>query len=510
MSNSQQIYNQYLTYYNAFTADIYAIDQLPYSQRSQANVVQDRATIVAQQALLGTIYQADYSTKTLDQFVADCTTVVNTVSAAYTNAMGGSTNPYSLPIQQDYANAQTIAAQLVSTMDGNETIFSSPSSLQATLTSLQTQINQMPAGPAQLKAQQDWNAANAALTALTKAITTAGPQFTVLQGQLASIENSGGLLDQLDALASLSNPTVDDLDQANTLLATIQGVQTALQTFQSGLMAAVSSAYSTELADIQTVKTDIRPTPPPPAPGTVEHSTWMPLWTYNSGNFPVPQGVTLVNLFVGGLTVDGSGNPALGALEDMTLPLLSQFVSDCQAANPPVAVKLSIGGSGGLYGNCWDNLTADNISAYATLLVNFCHTYGLVGIDFDYEEFKSTNQEQLVGQLIQQFKAQDSNLQTSLCTNAGFGTQYPWQAVVQTICDASKNASGQCGVDKLYIMSYTDPLSQEEPWIDGWYSWMNTTYGFTPSQIGVGIDNFDSNSYDIGQFAAKIAQTMHL
>ena len=170
----------------------------------------------------------------------------------------------------------------------------------------------------------------------------------------------------------------------------------------------------------------------------------------------------MLNVFVGELTFDSSGNPTLGGFGNMTLPQLSAFTAYCKAQVPPIAVKVSIGGSGGMYDNTWNTLTTANIPAFAQGMANFCHTYGLVGVDFDYEEYASAEQETLVGTLIKEFKAIDPTFQTSLCTNAGFGPNFPWQAVVQNILNAATIAPGNCAVDRLYVMSYYDPMTKKK------------------------------------------------
>jgi hypothetical protein len=100
--------------------------------------------------------------------------------------------------------------------------------------------------------------------------------------------------------------------------------------------------------------------------------------------------------------------------------------------------------------------------------------------------------------LIRDFKEIDPKFQTSLCSNAGFST---WQGAVKNILDGAMDASGNCAVDRLYIMSYYDPLNNEEAWIMQWASWLKDNYHFAPSQITVGLDDTDAHAYDITQFA---------
>lgn len=241
-----------------------------------------------------------------------------------------------------------------------------------------------------------------------------------------------------------------------------------------------------------------------PPSSAVEHSAWYIDWTswFNGPPFVIPSQNNVLNIFVGQLMFDTNGNPTLGGFGNLNLSQLDAFTAYCAAQNPPIAVKVSIGGSGGMYDRCWDLLTSSNVQSFAQGMVNFCHAHGLAGVDFDYEEFASPNQENLVGILIKEFKALDPNLQTSLCTNAGFGPNFPWQAIVQTILDAATISSGNCAVDRLYIMSYYDPIESEKNWILGWANWLEQNYGFTPARISVGIDDFDAHAYDPVVFAA--------
>jgi hypothetical protein len=50
-------------------------------------------------------------------------------------------------------------------------------------------------------------------------------------------------------------------------------------------------------------------------------------------------------------------------------------------------------------------------------------------------------------------------------------------------------------------MSYYNPLADEEGWVTQWASWLKTNYNFAPSQVTVGLDDFDANAYSIADFA---------
>lgn len=490
------VYNQFVAYWNAFNADINAIDQLPPAQRNQPNVMADRATIISLQDPLYAVYQQDLNAP-LAQFQQDCAQINARALAAFNNAMGN--NPIQQQIQADYTTAQALCTSLGTSLGTDKNTLNSYAALQSTIAGLQTQINSLPPGPQRNKAQSDLGIAQEGLTIFASAISSAQPTFNNLQLRLDQINTpTTGTLAQLQALAALQNPTQDDLTLANQLLATIQSLQTDLQAFESsrGLMGIVNSDLAMVNSEIQAVQNDIRPTPPP---GRIEHACWYIDWT-TWDNFPIPQGVNTVNIFVGQIALDQSGNPTINGFGDMSIPQINAFAADCQAKG--IAVKVSIGGGGGSYDDCWDVLNSGNISAFAEMLVNFCHDNQLAGIDFDYEEFNAA-QEPLVGSLIRQFKALDPALQASLCTNAGSS----WQTDIKRILDASVDPiTGKCPLDRLYIMSYYDSLSSEEAWIDNWAAWAQQNYGLTASQITVGIDDYDAHAYDIGAIAQFAGQ----
>jgi hypothetical protein len=247
--------------------------------------------------------------------------------------------------------------------------------------------------------------------------------------------------------------------------------------------------------------------PQPPVQAGIEHSAWYIDWTswFNGPPFVIPTDVNLLNLFVGKLSFGADGKPTVDGFGTMTSSQIKAFTAYCAAQVPPISVKASIGGGGGSYDRCWDLLTAQNVKTFALGLADFCHSHNVVGIDFDYEAFGSEDQEVLVGTLIKEFKAIDSNLQTSFCTNAGFGPNFPWQAVVKTVFDAATIAPGNCAVDRLYVMSYYDPIESEKTWVTGWANWVIQNYGFTPTRVSVGIDDFDAHAYDPVVFKAWAA-----
>ncbi len=298
--------------------------------------------------------------------------------------------------------------------------------------------------------------------------------------------------------SSFSNPVI--VAKGNVLSAAVSAQAAGTYFYR---VSATNDAGTGAYSNVQSVSTSQAPSPPPPPPVPplsqgIEHSAWYIDWTswFTGPPFVIPTNVNRLNIFVGELKFDGAGKPTLGGFGNLTDAQIDAFTAYCRSQNPPIEVKVSIGGSGGMYDRCWDRLTTANTQAFAQGMADFCHAHGLVGVDFDYEEFLSSDQEVLVGTLIKQFKAIDPNFKTSLCSNAGFGPYYPWQPVVKTILDAAMISPGNCAVDMFYIMSYYDPIESEKGWILGWSNWLKQNYGFTSERVSVGIDDFDAHAYD--------------
>ncbi|MBA2726884.1 MAG: cellulose binding domain-containing protein [Parachlamydiaceae bacterium] len=269
---------------------------------------------------------------------------------------------------------------------------------------------------------------------------------------------------------------------------------------------ATNASGNSPFSNVQSI-TVSQPTPIPPVIEGIEHSAWYIDWTswFNGPPFVIPSNNNVLNIFVGALMYGSDDKPTMGGFGNMTLPQMDLFTAYCAAQQPPIGVKVSIGGFGGMYDHCWDLLKADNVHAFAQGLVDFCHAHGLIGVDFDYEAFSSDEQENLVGMLIKEFKTIDPNLESSLCSNAGFGPNFPWQAAVQNILNAATMAPGHSAVDRFYIMSYYNSMQEEQNWINGWADWLITNYGFTPARVAVGIDDYDAHAYDPVAFAAWAA-----
>lgn len=335
-------------------------------------------------------------------------------------------------------------------------------------------------------------------------ITLSTPQSYTVSWN--AVTNAASYTLQQDTTNIFSNPIV--VAQGNILSNTFTNQLNGTYFYR---VFAMNTSGDSPYSNAQSITISQQPTPQPS--GNIEHAAWYIDWTtwFNGPPFVLPSGVNVLNIFVGELAFGSDGNPTLDGFGNLTLPQLDAFTAYCHSQVPPIAVKVSIGGSGGMYDRCWDKLTSANVQSFAQGIADFCHAHGLDGVDFDYEEYASADQEVLVGTLIKQFKAIDPKFQTSLCTNAGFGPNFPWQQIVKTILDAATFGPGNCAVDKLYIMSYYDPMQSEQNWIvgsdgkGGWANWLEQNYGFTPDRVSVGIDDFDAHAYDPVQFAAWAA-----
>lgn len=335
-----------------------------------------------------------------------------------------------------------------------------------------------------------------ALNAISNA--SSSPNYTVFWSGSA---NATSYTLQQATTAAFSNPIAFSLGNVLSKSFTNQPAGTYYYR-----VLATNSAGNSPFSNTQNT-TVTNSTPIPPITTGIEHSAWYIDWTswFTGPPFVIPAHNNVLNIFVGTLMFGTDGKPTIGGFGNMTLPQMDAFTAYCAAQNPPIAVKASIGGAGGMYDRCWDLLTASNVQSFAQGLVDFCHAHGLIGIDFDYEHYTSVDQEKLVGLLIKQFKTIDPKLQTSLCTNAGFGPNFPWQAHVKNVLDSALISTGNCAVDRLYIMSYYNSIEEEKTWVNGWADWVIQNYGFTPARVSVGIDDFDAHAYDPVVFAAWAA-----
>ncbi len=241
--------------------------------------------------------------------------------------------------------------------------------------------------------------------------------------------------------------------------------------------------------------------------GDIEHSVWVKNWGPVPDPNNLPPGVNTINIFEGKIdfvngkwTIDGL---------NWTPAQLKAYVDACHAKG--IKVKVSLGGAGGqgIYNNTWDQLTPSNVPDVAKGLAQFCKDNNLDGIDFDYEEQKSSAQREQVGQLIRFFKQADPTLQASICTCAGNdgSGNYVWSQYLSEILDASKNPDGSCPVDRIYVMSYdynmgtsAATLAADEKFMLAWKT-LGAKYGIDPAHISIGVDPTDPGMTDADRAA---------
>lgn len=516
------IYQQYLAYCADIDKKIGAIDALPYAQRTSTKALQDRAQLITFKQNLNPIYTSQYnnSSATIASFKTACATIINAVLQSYNDAMGVSSTPPSgtttLPSPIQVATPPPpppppvvvppppAPVPVVTTSGRSKDADQIYSQYVAYCSDIDTKIGALDALPYNTRIQGEIVQDRATLVAL--------------KGELSPIYSG----------------------QYNNSSATITSFKTACAAIESQVTHAYNDAISFGSTPVvlppvtPPVPPPVTPPPvvtppvvPPPSPTPVqgvqpvtpasstatrlENGTWYIDWT--SRTFPVPAGVNTVNIFVGNMHLDASGNPVIDGFGAMSQDQaqMDAFIQNCKAKG--IAVKISIGGGGGSYDNCWDVLTSSNVQSFAQAFANFCTLHKVDGVDFDVEEFTSAQdkpaQQALVGTLIKDFKSINPAFQTSLCTNAGFGPNFPWPGIVQNILNASMSTNAStntksCGVDKLYIMAYFNPLADEQGWVTGWANWLKTNYNFAPSQITVGL-NSQSQAYNVSTFAAWAA-----
>jgi len=504
------IYQQYLNYYSDLNNKISAIDALPLAQRSSANAVQDRAQLVSLQQQLAPIYTSQYndSTATLSTFQAACSTIETSATNTYNNAVQGTTSTTTAP------------SPITVISSGTSTPTPTPTPIPTTTTTT-TAVKKTGRSPQATDIYNQYltyyNDINSKISAINQLPSSQLNQPNVQQDKKTLVS----LQQQLYPLY---------ISQYNDSTATLASFQKACAPIESSVLQTYNDAKGTPIpAPVPAPAPAPTPTPTPaPTPVTpttpttpivpisstptkVENGTWYVDWT--SWNTPVPQGVSTVNLFVGNMHVDSAGKPIIDGFGTLSqnYAQMDTFIKACHAQG--IAVKVSLGGGGGSYDNCWDALTSANVQSFSQTLANFCNTHGVDGVDFDCEEFTSGTdrpaQQALVGTFIKDFKMINPNFQTSLDTNAGFGPYFPWQGVVQNIMNAAlitdpATNKTTSAVDRVYVMSYYNTLADEQGWITGWANWLKTTYNFSPAQITVGL-NSASNAYNVQTFAAWAA-----
>ena len=492
-SNRDEVYQEYLKAYeqiNQLIESLYkAISSLSKDQETLRTELQER--IQKLEALKGygndelpslfLTYQAAYTGK---MSYADFESIKNQILELASAIKEGQNT--SDPIEANKKAGQSILDNLIKTL--NDEIKKIDSFIK--------KIQQLEAEQKALEAYPDKNETALAKLALLKSKIAA---LIALQEQiLAKLPALNEQIATCQAFVNQLNSLTSDESNAELAAFILAEIKELKNSFLSN-EGAVDNLLPSDLTinDCQRLIREIQDIldPKPAYTPKIENGVWYIDWT--SWDFPVPEGVDTVNIFVGQI-IEKNGKPTIDGFGNMSQDpaKLQAFIDACHAKG--IAVKVSIGGGGGSYDRCWDRLTEANVGAYAQGMVDFCHQYGIEGVDFDYEEFLSADQERLVGRLIKEFKQLDPSLSTSICTNAGFDT---WKQVVQNILDGACDEQGNCAVDRLYIMSYYDPIQNEKAWVLQWASWLKERYHFDPAQITVGLDNFDAHAYSIEEFA---------
>jgi len=501
--DAEAIYNQYLEYYNHVIGLIDEINHCYPAGSAPDNVQKDLSDLSTILTNLEAIYNADFedSSTTLDDFIKECESLLVQADALYVDAMGGGLDIKNQinRILSSVVKWSTDAKQtLLQYQDQLATDNDALSYLQGEIAQLQAEIDSVEDPQLREKAQEDLNQTIIVLVQMEEQISNVGD---LMQAELLAVDNlskKDGVIDQLQQLADIPEPTEDDLTQAQVLQDSVNPVKEQMNAV-ANLFDQINSSINQIQSGIRKVKLDLNPLPP--SGNGVEDGAWYIDWTmwFGSAPFPIPEGVNNINMFVGTF-VEKDGHPSIDGFGNMSLDLLDAFVKQCHEHDPPIKVKVSVGGGGGAYDHCWDAITAENVEAYADGIVQFCHNHNVDGVDFDYETYDSPEQETLVGTLIRLFKQKDPALETSLCANAGFDT---WVGHVKNVYDASVDPdTGKCMIDRYYIMAYYNSIEEEKVWVNQWADWLMTNYDYAPEQVAVGIDDFDAHAYDPDEMKA--------
>ncbi len=425
-------------------------------------------------------------------------TIVATTNQSYTVSWNSVANATSYLLQQDitinFSAPKTVAEGNITSM----TFSNQPSGTYYYRVIAKNSVGNSPYS----------NVKNITVTVPTPPVTPSAPVLNSIQMTSSgnytvswnSVANATSYLLQQDTTINFSNPQL--VVEGNLLSKSFSNQANGTYFYR---VIAKNTAGNSPYSNVQNIT--VSTTPPDPTKFAIENSVWYITWTdwFYGPTFKIPANVNMINVFVGKLDFGTDGKPTINGFGNLNPPQLDAFTAYCAALQPPIPVKVSLGGGGGSYDRCWDLLTSANVKAFAQGIADYCHAHKLVGVDFDYEVSGSTEQQTLVGQLIKEFKSIDPTFQTSICTNAGFGPNYPWQQIVKHIFDAAMIAPGNCAVDRLYIMSYYNPIEDEKNWVLGWADWVETNYGFTPARVSVGIDDFDAHAYDPAVFKSWAA-----
>lgn len=516
-ADADQIYQQYVNYYDDINNIINEVNKIPGNSISSTARAQYINKLVSFQSELYPIYQSQYnnSNATLTTFNDACSSIIDQASQLYEevlNTYPTSSDPSPIDI---FSNANSSSGTSTSSSTGTT---SSSSGTTTTSTSSSTSGRSADANLIYNQYVSYYNDINSKINSINQlpssilnqaSVTNIKKELVSLQQQLYPlyVSNYGK---STATLSTFQEACANIETQVTQLYNEAMGTTSTGSTSGSGSTTTGSTGSTTGTTTTGT--TGVSPvTQQSQLANVVENGTWYVDWT--SYNYPIPQGVNTVNIFVGNMSLDSSGNPTIGGFGTLSQDTskLSAFVQACHAKG--IAVKCSLGGSGGSYDNTWNVLTNDNVQNFAQSLADFCQKYQLDGVDFDCEEFTSSTdnpaQQALVGTLIKDFKTINPDFQTSLDTNAGFGSNYQWPGIAQNILNASlytdpTTGKTACGIDRLYIMAYFNSMSDEQNWISGWANLMKTNYDFTPAQITVGLDP-SSGAYDSNAFASWAA-----
>jgi hypothetical protein len=287
------VYDQFLIYWNNVNTQIDALRGNAHYGPNQKAVEQYISEMLPLQNALASIEQQDINSP-LAKFEADCAPTITQINGYYQaalNLMNGS--PDAQAIQADYQNAQGLIAALSTGISKNQAQLVALSGQQgqiaASIPQLQKEVDAISDPGVQAQAQALLNTLIAQNQQLSGDIGTAQPLIAALAEDLSAIQEPGSPvandLTALQQLASLANPTDQDVTQADQLVLAISGNATYVEA-SGDLAAFVAKNVPTLNGDIAAVQATLaKLNALLPSKRTEIYSD---NWAIPDGNLPMP------------------------------------------------------------------------------------------------------------------------------------------------------------------------------------------------------------------------------
>lgn len=494
------VYDTYIADRQKLVGDCDAI-MAKYSGQMPPHVLDDFTTIQNGVGLLDAAYREH--DENLKAFKKAAKPVMDAAEIAFTDAMGGGGSNHD-KIMFDLQSATSLQQKMntnIGSAAGQVTNTKTTiTTLEETISKLKDEIDALPSGDKKSKAKAALLLAQSGLVTVDSAYTSAKTDIISIQSMFGKLS-----LDDLQALSKRKSPTDDDVAQADKDLVPFTSLNETVTNFQTGTLTTLAEDISFVQSQVSDVNEILHPSPAP-KPGQPRHGLWWVDWEtrptdpFKFDSEYMGQKIDFLNFFVGRID-DGNGNFALpNGFGNYAISDLATYAKQLKAKG--VSPGFSIGGGGGSYDHTWLVLLngKQTPEEVGQALAQFCKDNGFDRFDVDFEADFSPELDTAVGQMIKAFKEAAPELQITLCTYAGFYSGLPGEPDLKFLMDATKDANGKSTLDAVNIMSYTNPLDDEENWIDQWATWLTTAYGMDKSQVCCGIDDTDAHDYDPQDF----------